>query len=81
MSNFSWRGRLRHLIHACLTTSLAFPVLASAQDDSEIEEVIITGSYIRNSAFAQDSNVNTVTQADLFESGAPSMANYIRDLT
>lgn len=74
------RGRLRCLIHACLAGSLALPLLASAQDE-EVEEVVVTGSYIRNSAFAQDANVSTVTQADLFESGAPSMANYIRDLT
>lgn len=81
MLNLSRRGHLRQLIHACLTTSLAIPVLGFAQDDGDIEEVVVTGSYIRNSAFAQDSNVNTVTATDLFESGAPSMANYIRDLT
>lgn len=81
MSKLSRRGQLRFLIHACLTTSLAIPALALAQDDGDIEEVVVTGSYIRNSAFAQDSNVNTVTATDLYESGAPSMANYIRDLT
>jgi iron complex outermembrane recepter protein len=47
---------------------------------SDIEEVIVTGSYIRNSAFAQNSPVDTVSQADLYESGSPSMANFIRDL-
>lgn len=81
MSNLSRRGKLRFLVHACLATSFALPTLVFAQDDDDIEEVVVTGSYIRNSAFAQDSNVNTVTATDLFESGSPSMANYIRDLT
>ena len=81
MSHFNKRGKLRYLIHACLATSLALPVVASAQNDDEVEEVVVTGSYIRNSAFAQDANVDTITADDLFESGAPSMANYIRDLT
>lgn len=81
MSNLSRRGKLRLLVHTCLATSLVLPIAALAQDEENIEEVVVTGSYIRNSAFAQDSNVNTVTATDLFESGAPSMANYIRDLT
>ncbi len=81
MSNLSRRGKLRLVVHACLATSFALPTAVFAQDEDDIEEVVVTGSYIRNSAFAQDSNVNTVTATDLFESGAPSMANYIRDLT
>ena len=82
MLKINKQARLRQLIHTCLATSLALPVVVYAQqDDDTIEEVIITGSYIRNSAFATDTNINTVSQEDLFESGAPSMANYIRDLT
>ncbi|OGT73363.1 MAG: hypothetical protein A3H44_11105 [Gammaproteobacteria bacterium RIFCSPLOWO2_02_FULL_57_10] len=56
-------------------------MVAQAQQDPEVEEVVVTGSYIRNSAFAQNSPVDTVTQEDLFESGAPSMGAYIRDLS
>ena len=82
MSPLSKRGYLRCLIHACIATPLLVPALVQAQDDSEdIEEVVVTGSYIRNSAFAEDANVSTVTQAELYESGSPSMATYIRDLT
>ncbi len=82
MSPLSKRGYLRCLIHACVATPLLVPALVQAQDDPEdIEEVVVTGSYIRNSAFAQDANVSTVTQAELYESGSPSMATYIRDLT
>jgi len=81
MPNITKRGKLRYLINSCLTATLVFPVLAVAQDDPEVEEVIVTGSYIRNSAFAQNSPVATVTQEDLYQSGAPSMASYIRDLS
>ena len=82
MSQLSKRGYLRYLIHSCLAAPLVLPAFAIAQDDAEdIEEVVVTGSYIRNSAFAEDANVSTVTQADLYESGAPSMETFIRDLT
>jgi iron complex outermembrane receptor protein len=81
MLTFTRRGHLRHLIHSCLVASIALPMVAQAQQDPEVEEVVVTGSYIRNSAFAQNSPVDTVTQEDLFESGAPSMGAYIRDLS
>ena len=82
MLHFTRRGKLRYLIHTCLFTSIVLPVFAQAQDaDPDVEEVVVTGSYIRNSKFAQNSPVDTVSQVDLFESGAPSISNYIRDLT
>jgi len=83
MHTFTRRGQLRHLIHSCLVASIAFPVLAQAQAaaEPEVEEVVVTGSYIRNSAFAQNSPVDTVTAEDLFESGAPNIGAYIRDLS
>ncbi|MDX1491867.1 MAG: TonB-dependent receptor [Pseudohongiellaceae bacterium] len=82
MPQISRRGRLRQLVHSCIAASLTIPIVTQAQDDApEVEEVVVTGSYIRNSAFSQNSPVDTVSQTDLFESGAPSMSNYIRDLT
>jgi iron complex outermembrane receptor protein len=82
MFKLNKKAHLRYLIHTCIATSVTFPLLAHGQqDDAAIEEVIVTGSYLRNSAFAEDTNTNTITQEDLYESGAPSMANYIRDLT
>ncbi|MES3008712.1 MAG: TonB-dependent receptor [Pseudomonadota bacterium] len=88
MPHITPRGKLRYLIHSCLAASLTLPLIAHAQApaaaaaaEPEVEEVVVTGSYIRNSAFAQNSPVDTVSQVDLFESGAPSMSNYIRELT
>ena len=77
------RNRLFRLSQAVMAISvIGLPAASLAQDnDAEVEEVVVTGSYIRNSAFAQEANVATVTQEDLFESGAPSIGQYIRDLT
>ncbi|MGB4248647.1 MAG: TonB-dependent receptor, partial [Pseudohongiellaceae bacterium] len=78
------RNYLRQLIHACIITSCASTSLATAQQgagEPEVEEVVVTGSYIRNSAFAQNSPVDTVTQEDLQVSGAPNMSQFIRDMT
>lgn len=76
------KHHLRSMIRLGLALSLATPsaLLAQGQND-EVEEVVVTGSYIRNSAFAQNSPVATVTQEDLYTSGSPSMATYIRDLS
>lgn len=74
------KNNLRNLVSTCIAVSLCAPAVLNAQEDEEVEEVVVTGSYIRNSAFAQNSPVATVSQEELYESGAPSMANYIRDL-
>ncbi len=83
MPNRSKSFRLRYLIQTCLVASLSSPVIVNAQNttDPEVEEVVVTGSYIRNSKFAQNSPVDTVSQEDLYQSGAPNMGQYIRDLT
>ncbi len=77
------RNKLYRLSQAVMAVSiLGLPAATLAQNnDAEVEEVVVTGSYIRNSAFAQNANVETVTQEDLYESGAPSIGQYIRDLT
>ncbi len=77
------RKKLASLIHTALVSSLVVPALAKAQaqEPDSIEEVVVTGSYIRNSAFAEDTAVDTVTGEDLLTSGAPNMSEYIRDLS
>ncbi len=64
MPNKFRRKKLSYLIHTALMSSLVAPVIAQAQDD-EVEEIVVTGSYIRNSAFSQDTAADTVTGADL----------------
>lgn len=77
----SKKGLCRYLVAACIASSMTLPHVVSAQSDApELEEVVVTGSYIRNSAFAGASPVDSVSQADLLESGAPAMGQFIRDL-
>ena len=79
----SKKNYLRNMIKLGIAVSICSPMSLMAQQDqdAEVEEVVVTGSYIRNSAFAQNSPVATISQEDLYQSGAPSMANYIRDLS
>lgn len=82
MINLFKRNQKYQLRQAILAISvLGLPVNTMAQNGNAVEEVVVTGSYIRNSAFAQEANSNTVTQEDLFEAGTPSIGQYIRDLT
>lgn len=79
----SKKNYLRNMIKLGIAVSICSPasLLAQQGQDPEVEEVVVTGSYIRNSAFAQNSPVATISQDDLYQSGAPSMASYIRDLS
>lgn len=82
MTNKNQKRYLSYLIQACMAGSLAVPGLVIAQQGApELEEVVVTGSFIRNSAFAQNNPVDNVSQADIQAAGAPNMGNYIRDLT
>lgn len=58
------------------------PTTAFSQSDTEeeVEEVVVTGSFIRNSQFTNASPVETITQTDLWESGAANLGEYLRDL-
>jgi len=53
---------------------------SDADSEREVEEVIVTGSFIRNSQFTNASPVTTVTQEDLWQSGAANLGEYLRDM-
>jgi len=76
------KRNLSYLIQACMAGALVVPGLALAQQERtpEVEEVVVTGSFIRNSAFAQNNPVDNVSQAEITQAGAPNMGNFIRDL-
>ncbi len=48
--------------------------------EGELEEVVVTGSFIRNSQFTNASPVVSIGQDDLLQSGAANLGEYIRDL-
>jgi len=82
MNNKKQKRYLSYLIQTCMAGSLVLPAVAFSQQEApELEEVVVTGSFIRNSAFAQNNPVDTVSQADIKAAGAPNMGNYIRDLS
>lgn len=77
---------LRHsLLFSALAMAGAFPSLALAQSTNnattkDVEEVVVTGTYIRNSAFAGASPVDTIDQEALMATGSVSAGQFMRDL-
>ena len=76
------------LLFSALALAGAFPSLALAQAnnananaaDTDVEEVVVTGTYIRNSAFAGASPVDTIDQEALLSTGSVSTGQFMRDL-
>ncbi|MEM7097162.1 MAG: TonB-dependent receptor [Pseudomonadota bacterium] len=73
---------LRRLLVLCaVVTSYALVQPAMAQDSQrEIEEVVVTGSYIRGTPEDAALPVDVVTRADLEDQGDPSINELIRNL-
>lgn len=60
---------------------LTSSALHAQQDaDQEVEEVVVTGSFIRNSQFTNASPVVTIGQDDLWQSGSANLGEYLRDM-
>lgn len=69
------------LYSAILFATLPTMALAqNARDTEEVEEVVVTGTYIRNSAFAGASPVDTIDQEALLSTGSVSTGQFMRDL-
>lgn len=74
--------------YAAKTLLLTLGVIAAnqsiAQENSEnegdIEEVVVTGSFIRDSQFTNASPVVSITTDEIWQSGAANLGEYIRDL-
>ncbi len=59
---------------------LSIPPVASAQDDS-IEQIIVTGSFIRRDNFDSASPVEIITQEDIVAEATPSLGEIISNQT
>lgn len=70
----------RTLLFTGIASALCSPAAVLAQDD-QLEEIVVTGSFIRNSDFTGASPVDTVTQETLLNYGAANIGQYVRDLT
>jgi outer membrane receptor protein involved in Fe transport len=71
----------RTLLFTGVALAINSPAMFAQQNSSDIEEVVITGSFIRNSDFTGASPVDTVDQETLLTYGAANIGQYIRDLT
>ena len=63
-----------------LSMAIASANAALAQEEEDIEEVVVTGSFIRNSQFTNASPIDVITTDQIWDSGAANLGEYIRDL-
>jgi outer membrane cobalamin receptor len=79
-----WPGFRRKalVLTGVMSSAACLPGLVFAQDtaDSDIEEVIVTGSYIRGSALDAPSPVTTVDRASIEAQGASQIWDVIKNL-
>lgn len=75
----------RNLLCAAISLSLlpmTSPALAQDSEDREVEEVIVTGSFIRQSeGFSQASAVTQLNAEDLVETGTLNMGEVVQNLS
>ena len=68
-------------IQTCIAASLALPFYASAQQDELVEEILVTGSFIRRDNFNQASPLTMITAQDIEEVGTISMGDILFNLS
>ncbi|MGE0621322.1 MAG: TonB-dependent receptor plug domain-containing protein [Pseudomonadales bacterium] len=69
-----------HLLRSLIAVLFVVPALAIAQS-GEIEEVIVTGSYLKGTPEDAPSPVQTLQREEIVASGASDMSEVIRNLT
>ncbi|MDP1931392.1 MAG: TonB-dependent receptor [Gammaproteobacteria bacterium] len=75
----------RSFLYSSIALATSYPGMSIAQqnpanNDPQVEEVVVTGTYIRNSAFAGASPVDTIDQETLLSTGSVSTGQFMRDL-
>ncbi|MCW8194920.1 TonB-dependent receptor [Proteobacteria bacterium 005FR1] len=77
--------RLKQLYKAIASCALVAPGIAFAQttesEDPAIEEVVVTGSYIKRDKFDMASPVETFSAEDIRVTGAPTLGQFVRELS
>ena len=82
MSNLCRKSNIkRNLLYTGIVLALFQTGNTFAQDDDDIEEVVVTGSYIRNSSFNGASPVDTLTAEAIEDSATIQIGQFMRDLT
>ncbi len=72
--------RTLYLVNLCafLLTAFGWQSASAASDDEAIEEVIVTGSYLKREAADSPSPLSVVTSADIEDIGAADIAEVIQ---
>lgn len=77
--------KLKQLYKAIASCALVAPGVAFAQvgesEDPAIEEVVVTGSYIKRDKFDMASPVESIDAIDIQTSGYTNIGSFVRDLT
>src|SRR5687767_2843115 len=82
MSNIRTQGRSLS-VAAAVSLTLLSAQLQAQEDDSRkaVEEIVVTGSYIKRERFEAPSPTEVIGVEDLLQSGAPNIGHFVRDLT
>ncbi len=81
MHTIPYRNQILSLAVAAITATVSPTALS--QDDflDELEEVIVTGSYIKGASTTAPSPVSVIDRADLMQQGAPTTVDIVRSMT
>ena len=77
--NIVGRSKVQKLVLSAMTTSVllvAFPAVSSAQDEV-VEEIIVTGSHIRQGTFSSSSPISLLDSAAIEGTGITNMGDLI----
>ena len=80
LNGCSYKFARRSALFVAISLTFSSHTAFSAEDEEAPEEIVITGSYIRNSPFAAASPVDTINQDSILESGSANIGQFIRDL-
>ena len=76
------RHKALHRIGAtAAATLLAFSSFAQAEDEERIEEVVVTGSFIKGTPIDSESPVTVLDRDQLTRQGSPSIVEIVRRLS
>ncbi|GHF14169.1 TonB-dependent receptor [Kordiimonas sediminis] len=81
MRTLKYRGSTA-LVAGCLTLALSGQVIAQSDEEMTIEEVVVTGTYLKGkSQFDSPSPLTVIGAANLNEIGASNIADLVQTLT
>ena len=82
MKSNNWRARRWLLMSACAAFTLSTQTPALAQDaaDESLEEIVVTGSRIRQNPLEASTPILNLSEADIDRSGRTSVADFLQQL-